>query len=214
MTLDWLKGAFKYKYCFAKIELNVIFSKNRSDDVIVFESLVHLDLNGYTTVFQSSGLGSFFKILPGWKIYPWLEVWRSRAWEYYKHHAISWHCGCISMAHCKQGLVRWRMQLRKLTFRKVMGWQRNKAGWRCHSHHCVIITCNIVDNLKHSVTHIKPTQIDLCWQMAPSADRLSSFLLLILLGHNYSRWGLEIRRTNWDELLHLSSSALLIYRVI
>ncbi len=105
--IDW-KGPLSTNI--AKIELNVIFSKNRTDYVIVFESLLHLDLNGYTTVFQSSGLGSFFKILPWWKIYPWLEVWRSRAWEYYKHHAISWHCGGINTA-LLLGLVRWRMQL-------------------------------------------------------------------------------------------------------
>lgn len=40
---------------------------------------------------------AFFDILPWWKIYPWLEVWRSRAWEHYKHHAISRHCGGISI---------------------------------------------------------------------------------------------------------------------
>ncbi len=105
--IDW-KGLLPTNI--AKIELNVIFSKNHTDDVIVFESLLHLDLNGYTTVFQSSGLGSFFKILPWWKMYPWLKVWRSRAWEYYKHHAISRHCGDINTA-LLLGLVRWRMQL-------------------------------------------------------------------------------------------------------
>jgi len=50
--------------------------------------------------------------------------------------------------HCEQGLVRWRMQLRKLTFRKVMGRHKGtKAGWRCHLHHCVIMTYGYFDAL-------------------------------------------------------------------
>lgn len=115
-----------------------------------------LDLHGYTTGFLEQWL--VFNILPWWKIYRWLEVWRSRAWEHYKHHAISRHCGGIRMW---MGLVRWRMQLRKPVFWKAMLDKGNKAGWR-------------------SVTSLfyRWESSAMCGQTAPSADLYYQDMLL------------------------------------